>query len=201
MAVEITVDAREFNAALKEYIKVSKRSLTEIVNKRAVNIAFKSIRYTPKATQSRIKRDLKQKSRTNPKAPVGAILVNYKRGQAGKKGLYGSEMADAVENLRLGRERSSGFIKSGWIGAVQDLAPHAKVFRRPPRIVVKGRPKGYGRPARQGINPTAEIVNQVAGAVKVGASALQRAMNEDAIDMRTYVAKKMQQDADRFNAR
>jgi len=26
-------------------------------------------------------------------------------------------------------------------------------------------------------------------------------MNEDALDMRGYVAKKMQQDADRFNAR
>lgn len=201
MAVEITVDTREFNAALREYIKVSSRTLPEIVNKRAVNIAFRAIRHTPRATKSRIKRDLKQKSRTNPKAPLGPVLVNYNRGRAGKKGLYGPDMVDAVDQLQLGREKSAGFIKSGWIGAVQDLAPHAKVFRRPPRITVKGKPKGYGKPARQGLNPTAEIVNQVAGAVKVGSAALQRAINEDAADMRNYVAKRMQQDANRYNAR
>ena len=201
MAVSIEIDTREFNAALREYIKVSKRSLPEIVNKRAVNICFKSIRFTPKARKSRIKRDLKQKSRINPKAPVGAILINKQRGEAGKPGRYGAEMAAAMERWEIKRNVSSGFIKSGWLGAVKDLAPHAKVFRRPPRVEVKDKPKGYGRPARVGINPTAEIVNQVNGAVKVGAPALQRAMNADAADMKNYVARKMQQDASRFNAR
>lgn len=197
MAVEITVDTREFKAALREYIKVSRRTLPEIVNKRAVNIAFKAIRYTPKARKSRINKDLKQKSRTNPNAPLSAILVNAGR----KPGLYGEDMKQAVEELRERRHKSLGFIKSGWLGAVNDLQPHAKVFRRAPRVNLQNKPKGYGRPARQGLNPTAEIVNQVAGAVKVGSPALQRAMNDDAADMKNFVAKRMQQDANRFNAR
>ena len=121
MAVNVTIDTKEFNAALREYIKVSRRTLPEIVNKRAVNIAFKAIRYTPKARKSRINRDLKAKSRTNPKAPLGAILVNYNRGQKGEKGLYGSKMVSAIEDMKLGRHKSAGFIKSGWLGAVNDL--------------------------------------------------------------------------------
>jgi hypothetical protein len=201
VAVEVKIDTREFNAALREYIKFSKRSLAEIVNKRAVNICFRAIRHTPAARRPRINRDLRQKSRVAPKAQLGPILVNYNRGRAGKKGLQGKDMAAAVEKMRLARHASVGFVKSGWFGAIRDLQPSAKVFRRPPRVIIKGRPKGYGKAARQGINPTAEIVNQVEGAVKVGRHALQRAMNEDALDMRGYVAKKMQQDADRFNAR
>jgi hypothetical protein len=197
MAVELNIDTREFNAALRQYIKVSSRTLPEIVNKRAVNIAFKSIRHTPKAKKARIKRDLKVKSRTNPKAPLAAILVNAGR----NPGLYGDDMKQAVEELKERRAKSIGFIKSGWLGAVNDLQPHAKVFRRTPRVNVKGKPKGFGRPARKGLNPTAEIVNQVAGAVKVGSSALQRAMNDDADDMRTFTAKRMQKDANKFNAR
>jgi hypothetical protein len=197
MAVELNIDTREFNAALRQYIKVSSRTLPEIVNKRAVNIAFKAIRYTPKARKSQITKDLKAKSNTNPKAPIGAILVNAGR----KPALSGGDLKQAVENLKLGRHRSAGFIKSGWLGAVKDLQPHAKVFRRTPRVNVKGKPKGFGRPARKGLNPTAEIVNQVAGAVKVGSSALQLAMNDDADDMRTFTAKRMQKDANKFNAR
>lgn len=197
MAGEIKIDDREFKAALRSYMKQSRRTLAEIVNKRAVNIAFKSIRYTPKAKKSRINRDLKQKSLIAPKAPIGAILVNSKR----KPGLYGPSMIDAVEDLKVKRARTLGFIKSGWFGAIKDLQPHAKVRRRAPRLNLKGKPKGYGRAARRGLNPTAEIINQVPGASEIGSSALQRAMNEDAIDMRTFTAKRMQQDAKKYNAR
>ena len=197
MAAEVKIDDREFQAALRDYMKVSRRTLAEIVNKRAVNIAFKSIRYTPKAKKSRINRDLKQKSRIAPKAPIAAILVNSKR----KPGLYGQDMVDAVEDLKVKRARTLGFIKSGWFGAIKNLQPHAKVRRRAPRVNIQGKPKGYGRPARAGLNPTAEIVNQVPGANKIGSDALQRAMNEDAIDMKTFTAKRLQQDANKYNAR
>jgi hypothetical protein len=197
VAVNIQIDTKEFNSALRDYIKVSRRSIAEIVNKRAVNIAFKAIRHTPKALKSKINRELKAKSKLNPKAPLGAILVNKGR----KPGLYGEAMTSEIEALKQRRARTIGFIKSGWLGAVKDLQPHAKVFRRPPRVNVQGPPKGYGKPARSGLNPTAEIVNQVAGAVKIGASALQRAINEDAIDMRDFTAKRMQQDANKYNAR
>lgn len=200
MAISIQVDTKEFNAALREYIKVSRRTLPEIVNKRAVNIAFKSIRWTRKARKSQINRDLKQKARIAPKAPIGAILVNYKAGQDGEKGFYGDKMKQQVERMKLARHSSAGYIKAGWLGAFRDLQPHAKVFRRPPRGLGSGNAakKGFGRPAKRGINPTAEIVNQVEGAVKIGAPGLQRAMNADAADMAQFAAKRMQQDANKF---
>jgi hypothetical protein len=197
VAAKVSIDTREFKAALAQYTRYSKRSLAEIVNKRAVNIAFKAIRHTPKTKKPSINRELRQKSRVAPKAPLGAILAQKGR----NPGLYGDEMKKAVESLKAKKAASIGFIKSGWIGAVRDLSPHAKVYRRPPRVIVKGKPQGFGRPARRGLNPTAEIVNQVAGAVKVGSAALQRAINEDALDMKTYVARKMNQDAKKFNAR
>lgn len=195
MAVKIDIDTREFNAALRDYVRHSSRSLAEIINKRAVNICFRAIRHTPAARKPTINRDLRQKSRVASKAPLGAILAQKGR----NPGLYGDDMTAAVDTLKLKRHRSIGYIKSGWFGAIKDLQPHAKVFRRPPRVNVSNSPKGYARAAKPGINPTAEIINQVEGAITVGRAALQRAMNEDALDMRDYVARKMQQDAKRYN--
>jgi len=200
MAVKVTIDDREFQAALKAYMKVSRRSLAEIVNKRAVNIAYKSIRYTPKAKKTKIRSDLKGMSSVHPKAPIAALIVNLNARNRKRKGYYGDKMREKIDKLIFIRQMKIGFIRSGFLGAVKDLQPLAKVRRRPPRVNVQGKPKGYGTPARNGLNPTATIVNQVAGAVEVGSKAIQRAMQEDALDMRTFTAKRMQKDAKKFNA-
>lgn len=191
------VDTREFDAALRAYIPHSKRTFADIVNKRGVNVAFKATRFTQKARPSKIRRDMRRPSRNHPGAPLGAVLVNKGR----SPGLQGPDMRDAVDRLTRAKERSIGFIKSGWLGAVNDLQPHAKVRRRPPKVNVRGRPQGYARPARPGIAPAAEIVNHVPGAAEIGAEGLQRALNADARDMAEYVARRMQADANKWNAR
>ena len=56
----INIDTREFQAALKQYVKHSKRDLAFIVNKRAINVGFLALRKTPTATAKRIERDLRK---------------------------------------------------------------------------------------------------------------------------------------------
>jgi hypothetical protein len=202
MAASITIDDREFQAALKAYMKVSRRSLAEIVNKRAVNIAFKSIKHTPAAGKRDINSELRSKSKRAPKqslARLRVIVINRKRDKEIPKG---KDLTAAANEVIKNRKKSIGYIKAGWLSAVQALQPHAKLRKRPPRLNDDGDATklGYGKPARSGLNPTAIIANQVAGAVEVGSKAIQRAMQEDALDMRTFTAKRMQQDAKKFNA-
>ncbi|MGA0395483.1 MAG: hypothetical protein ACO3MW_15665, partial [Rhodospirillales bacterium] len=91
--------------------------------------------------------------------------------------------------------------KAGWFEAINDLRPHVKVKRKPPKnIRGDGAAKklGMAKPAFSGVNPTAEIINRVNGAVKVGAKPLYRAIKADAADMMVYVKRKMQEEADKF---
>ena len=60
------------------------------MNKRAINGAFKAIRFTPKANAAKIRRALRLKSRLN--APLASLILNKLQGKYGRKGYYGAEM-------------------------------------------------------------------------------------------------------------
>jgi len=223
VAVEFSIDTREFQDALKLYMKYTKKTLAEAVNHRAINITFKAIQYTKATTLGKIKREMWRTSRKHPGVPVLALLANkYVAGKdqrfAGKykalKNAYGpkgitpkntedftGKMGAAMDMLWDLKQRSRGFIKAGWFGAINDLRPFVKIKRKPPKnIQGDGAAKklGMAKPAFSGINPTAEIINRVNGAVKVGAKPLHRAIKADADDMMVYVRRKMQEEADKF---
>lgn len=99
MAVKVTIDDREFQAALKAYMKVSRRSLAEIVNKRAVNIAFKSIKHTPAAGKRDINSELRAKSKRAPKqslARLRVIVVNRRKSKEIPEGKFLTAAANEV---------------------------------------------------------------------------------------------------------
>ena len=189
--MSIQLDTREFQRALLKYIPTTKRDLPEIVNKRAINIAFKAIRYTPKAKPGKIRRAMKMRSSMN--APLAALILNKLQGQYGRKGYYGAEMRSEIEEFTKARIRGIGYLKSGWLAAAQHLAQMSGQRGGTSRGA-KDHGKGtHGRAkyAKPGWTPSAQIINMASGIADVGKPALQRAVNAEAREILRHVERKM----------
>lgn len=207
----IVIDTREHNAAMRQYLRYSKRDLAFIVNKRGINIAFIAMRKTPAATPKRIERDLRKrmpspgrKGRGRP--PRAALLIASGSDKAGRKGkptpgLYGQEMAQEIEQLVGRRQRTRAYIKSGFLKPIRDLERGipGRAKRQPRNVQNFSRQPGEGKAAKPGLNPTAEIINHATKAQEIAGPALQAALNDDAADMRKFTAKRMQATANKFN--
>jgi hypothetical protein len=139
-APQFKLDYREFNSTLEKYRDFHrKRSVPQIVNKKALYIARGAIRETQRPDKATIQKSLGQRifdlvrtksgrsRRTlkagNLSAPLAALIVNYRRGQKNEKGLYGGEMKKAINSLVTHAIRARAFLASGWIPAVKKLSP------------------------------------------------------------------------------
>ena len=189
--MSMELDTREFQRSLLKYIPTTKRDLPEIVNKRAINIAFKAIRYTPKAKPGKIRRAMKMRSSMN--APLAALILNKLQGQYGRKGYYGAEMRSEIEEFTKARIRGIGYLKSGWLAAAQHLAQMSGQRVGKSRVVkVYGKgDHGRAKYAKPGWTPTAQIINMATGIADVGKPALQKAINAEAREIMRHVERKL----------
>tara|TARA_R100001463_G_scaffold36092_4_gene78170 strand:- start:6939 stop:7544 length:606 start_codon:yes stop_codon:yes gene_type:complete len=195
--MSMKLDTSEFQRALLKYIPTTKRDLPEIVNKRAINVAFKAIRFTPKAKPGKIRRALKLRARLN--APLAALIVNKLQGKYGNKGYYGAEMKSEVEEFIKGKVRGIGYLKSGWLASAQQLARLAgmRVGRSRATKLYGDGDHGKAIKANPGWTPTATIINLAEGIAKVGQMPLQRALNAEAKEILKHVERKMKKSARR----
>jgi hypothetical protein len=148
----LTWDQSKFDDALLDYMKVTDKTLTEVLNTKAYYIARKALWFTKKADSGDIdkqlghlvsvthsvgarmtsKKGLSLVSRTRSRngkdyeAPYAALIINKRRGRKGQKGLYGAEMEQAIRDMLASRRRSIAFLKSGWIPAIRILESFAK---------------------------------------------------------------------------
>ena len=140
-----TWEQRKFDRALNACIQISRRSAKDVINAHALYIAFSAQNFTPKADKLAIGRSLSEliygfkntkkgakrflKTKTvytgaggaTARAPIVALMINKKRGEQGKPGLYGPDMAAAVRTFIAGRQRTVAFLKSGWSPAIKLL--------------------------------------------------------------------------------
>ena len=109
-------------------------------------------------------------------------------------------MAKLIGQVIKRRQRSRGYVKSGWLQSIRDLERNTpgRKKNQPRNVQTFSRFPGEGRAARQGINPTAQVLNHASDAYKIAARPLQAALNADALDMRRFTAKRMQQTANKF---
>jgi len=232
-SINLKIDDREFQQTLREYVMVSKRTIPEIVNTKAYYIVRRAIYETPKAdkmvigkslagliyaykdTKGGARRMLKTVTRYGrwnqaTQVPLAALLVNWKRGQMGKAGLYGQNMAAAVKGFIASRQRSVAFIRSGWLPALRILAPFVKnkAGAAPLDSETKqyGRARGRATPASEGFHVSATIVNAIgegakdadakaAALDKYAQPALQRAFDAEEASMRQYMEDELRKSA------
>lgn len=151
-------------------------------------------------------------------APLAALMISKRLASAGKRSpFYGrsrsagaAAMTRMVMKLMRARARSVAFLKSGWLPAIKKLAPYADKGSKPPidnAAKIIGRDKGTAKPALATTNPVAEIINlattrrdRKGALVKYGAPGLQRAFDDEAKSMVSYIEAKMAKDAARWNA-
>ena len=216
----IQIDQKRFNAVLNKYVKVSRKTFTDEVNKRAFNIALKAssnrTKFTGIASASLIRKELKKGAEVQPpprkrrkkkgsgprtrrkKAPLAAILINYARGRRGEPGLTGKAMAAQVVKNIESRIKGRGFMRSGWLGAADDIRPYLAKPKARPRGTRGFSPLGRGEPARSNLMaaPLAKVTHGVRWSDKVPAAkaGLKKAVRAETRDMLVYLKRKMRKD-------
>jgi hypothetical protein len=232
-AVTFKLNDREFQRTLRQYVRLSRRTIPDIVNTKAFYIARRAVRETPKADKLKIGKELSQMVYTfkatkkgavrgfskvrrydsfgrSTEVPLVYLLIQARRRRQGKKGLYGSKMAEAVRRFIPSRQSTVAFLKSGWLPAIKQLSRFAKEKSgaAPPDSSVKqiGRDRGRAVPARDGFRVKAVIENAVGqgggeeahhsdALERYGAPALQRAIDAEEASMRQYIEQQLKKQA------
>jgi hypothetical protein len=201
-AVKFTLNRREFDRTLRQYVELSKRDIPTIVNTKAFYIARRATVETPAVSAEEIRKFIG----TDGGAIMGKI-INSRRGKRGEKGLYGKEMTKMIATVKAARLRSRAFLKSGWLWAVKQLEPFAEK-RGAPRVDRKakiiGKAKGRAEPAKQGFRVVAKIINTVTAkwdkretAASKAEPVLQRAIDFETQSMKDYMERKLKESAHR----
>lgn len=202
----ITVDTSNFDKALKEYIRNSKKDCQDIVNQKAYWIAIRAIKETYKADKDQIRTTLEGPSDTFPNLTLAEAIVLTRNRQSVKKKMTRAELKREGKKLINQRIRAIGFLKSGWLPAVRILAPKVnKRYTVGLTRLGKGKDKGGAEPARQSTTSCKATIwsdiiadnnTKAQNYRKIG---LQRALNAEAASMNAYVESKLRKRAEQFN--
>lgn len=211
MQPTIQLDTRVFNAVFQQYAKHNRRDWAEICNDKALDVAFRALKETPKADVSGVKA-VAQKDwwpKYVAKRIVSKKGVSFTRKVGGVKqklhyqgrGYTRDEARKVSAGIIAARVRSLAFLKSGWLPAIQRLwtiVRRAKKFNRGTQGAKRyGVEKGTATVAVAGDHPVAFIVNSTIGIEKHGVGPLQRAVDASAADMRVYIGRKLEEAARR----
>jgi len=203
------INRREFDATLRKYVGISKREIPDIINTKAFFIGRRAVVETIKADA----KDIRDFIRRDSGAIIG-MLVNKRRGDRGEPGLYGKLMAEAVAVILAARLKSRAFFKSGWLPGIKTLEAHVDykyrrgAARKDRNAAVVGQAKGRAVPARSGWRVQALIENSASSdhdkkeaLIKYGEPALQRAFDFETRSMLDYIARRLNDAAQRSGVR
>lgn len=216
--MSLKINSAAFTQQLRRYAKVNKRSFKDIVNAKALDLAFQALKHTDaasataieyklgavgnKVSKSRKTGALRKGKRILKDDSFAARIVNSRRKKAGHPLIWGKELEKAAQKLINMRVRAVRFLKSGWMPAIKKLSYAVdRRDRRPwPKGLSKGKAatKGWGRPAKAELNPEAWVANsatnnsrQAISKIKAG---LSRGMSAAVADMAIYIEKKLGRD-------
>ncbi len=220
-----TIDTRQMQAALLQYLERSKHSTAYVINKKLFFIAKRAYDATPVGNRQRILETfgVSQRERVVKKGKkAGTIrritnysalsrsayaIMNWKRKKAGKPTISRIPAMMEARKMVASRLRAIGSLKSGWVGAVVRMR---NFLRESFTAQVANRVKrpGGATPARAESNPVGEIVYRLVIKKKDGekidprvTAALQRAFDEEAADTIRHLASELQKEADKVNVR
>lgn len=197
--VSITVNTKEFDKAMKEYLKYSKRTFVEAINQHAYYTARNATQTTYAADKEAIRRDLEKPAEVYPEVPLAAILVNKELASKGKKGLTGEKMRVAVEKFIKKKQSHRNFLRAGWIPAIKKLAsvvPKKNGTKIPSGTAKKGRNFGGATAAKDAWKTVCSIWNSALGkdessrAVRYVEEGAQKALDKEVGSMLAYIERK-----------
>lgn len=223
--VTLTIDTRQMQAALAQYLESSRHSAAFVINRKLFHIARRAYDLTPVAKRQHILEtfNVTQRERVVKKGKrAGRIrrvtsyaglnrsafrIMNWKRRKKNLPTLSGAEALRAAKAMVASRLRAVGSLKSGWIGGILKLRRILAESFVPLTRHRLNRP-GDASIARKGPNPTAEIAYRLVIRKKSGeqidprvVGALQQAFNAEAADTLRHLAERLQADANKVNAK
>ncbi len=211
----IEIETEAFKEMLERYVKVNKRTAGEIVNRKAYNVAKNAVRLTRKANNEEIKTFFKA-----PNGPTGHYIledgtkVSRKRQHRwdrvrpvlhkafklkGKPKEHSNEnMAKWAKILRSMRLKSIGYLRSGWIPAIEDFGETLRARKTIKGVKQHGRRKGIAVVAKKKAdkalaiigNSTGRKTDQAKAAQKFGKPALARAIRAERRSSEKYIERK-----------
>lgn len=205
MKPTITLDTTPMQQVFREYARWNRRDWPELANAKGLDFLFRVMKETPKANVADIK--ALESKEWWPKYVAKRLTggLTFRKGKAkihlSGKGFTRQEARQASKAIIAGRSRSVAFVKSGWLEPIRRLygIVRDKTFARGSVGGARqyGAPKGSVRPAVPGDSPAVIMMNSAMGVEKVGVQPAERAMNQVAADMLTYIARKMEERARR----
>lgn len=216
--MKVTMDTKAFDRAMDEYMKFTKKSVSEVVNAKAWFIARNAVLMTDKTMVNKIDAELNAQSREYPPVPLAAIIINSRAKGKGMRGLSGAKMAKAVKEMINARHKAVNFLRSGWLPAIRILEMAVKrgdinfskryAPKKDSTVKQYGKDKGsaiWAKPNYQRV--FAEIENAVEGGnrgrngrvTNILTSGLDKAIKAEIASMRVYVERKMNPATDKFN--
>lgn len=208
----------KLRATLRKYSEVSKKTEAQIVNDKALDLAFKALQQTDKANKDQIAQEMGQigvavkfskksgrfraSKRILADDSFAARIINSRLFKKGKPLLFGKDLEKAAAKMTASRIKATSFIRSGWLGAANRL--RATVGGRRQNAgdsQIRGDPKGDAKAARPALMPVAEIINFATKdspkARAVAHRGLMKAIPIVIADMEKYIERKMQEATDK----
>jgi hypothetical protein len=232
-AVKFDLNTEEFQKTLNQYLAFTSRDLPSALNTKMFYIARGASRLTPKANRSSVEQELgvvgyavKIGKRGKPlmrdgrfkwdklysrKVTVANLIINSRKGKAGKKGLYGQEMLAAVVDMIRKRTRSIGTLKAGWLGAIRTFGSAIGQSGDIEQLSshIKGRTKA--KIATPGFSPSCSLEyltnsytthpEHMGYIDKRVEAALNQAYKDEMASMEKYIIEKMQGRANKMAGR
>jgi hypothetical protein len=236
-------DQSGFDSALDRYMALSRHSRLEVINKKAYFVARKALWFTDKVDPSRIRSELGRlvtvrsvtatgrtvRTRSLELAPAREhegislarmiLIARYRRQGGGwptdQAGWWEGEPGwdAAIRNLIASRERSSAFIKSGWLPAIRFLAGFVPNKSGQPAIDnearIYGDAKGSAVAAAEANQGVAWIINSAfarhdtktpSALERVGSKALDLAFYDETQDLLQEINRRLSELAVKANA-
>jgi len=125
MSIDFKWDQKLFDAILVDYLRVTKKDVASVLNKKALSVAYGSMYNTQKAKLSKIRayktKKFKRKDRKQRGLMMAAMLQNRMKAK-NRPGLNREDMADMMKRVYNARAKSIAFIKSGWLHAIKKMS-------------------------------------------------------------------------------
>lgn len=218
--VKVSLDTAMFKQTLSRYALQSSRTIREVINRTALNLAFESMNETKRARRDEID---KLGTKADPKARVwwryikkliretGFNIANTTAKSVSKlkrkkgsvhsvigTGVSGRDLTAVSEKVKAGRRRAIGYIASGWLPAVEFFWNRVKdkPFRRG-----GNKPKQFGPPQGRGYesgatwNPAAHIENKTDAAGRIAGLAYRKSLRNVGVEMVRYMRERMEKAA------
>lgn len=187
--MSLTLDTSQFARFMRERQKITKESSAKLLNRAGRNVAFRAIKYTPKAAAGKIKRDLNKRvvwtgakarrsrksgrmRKIKPTKLFYLVAQKYAREHGWKR--------DKLTRFSKKRLSSRGYISVGWFKVAKDFGAKVKRFSNKSLVA-----KSLGTQATPS-KLAAYLENAARGAPKIGRIALQQAINEVGREMHRW---------------